>query len=275
MENNAVHTVITNDGVEIAGKVVGEGSPLVLLPPGPAECEQGWERTLPSLKQHFRCYLMNTRGRGLSEDHANHSPERLIDDVLTFSESIGEMVTLVEWGSGLWAYVAAQNHPAIRAVAVYEPGADEVMTDADAEQVNEVFETVWALAAEDRAKEAAAFFIEHSQVFYTNEDLATGIPLDFWQAAAEYLSTYLAEQNAIYESDMPSPMDPAILKQIEVPVLLIQGTKTTPYFVESVEYVAKHVQNSIIRKIDQAAHFGPCLLPEVFADELAKFLASL
>lgn len=39
---------------------------------------------------------MNTRGRGMSEDHADHSPSKLVEDVLIFSESIGELVTLVE-----------------------------------------------------------------------------------------------------------------------------------------------------------------------------------
>ena len=275
MHQQKIHKAISIDGIVIAGKVVGKGDPLVLLPPGPAECEQGWEHALPSLEQHFRCYLMNTRGRGLSEDHEDHSPSKLVEDVLTFSESIGESVTLLEWGSGLWAYVAAQSHPAIKAVAVYEPGADEVMADADAAQVNEVFETVWALSAQGRVKEAAAFFIKHSQVFYTDEDLGTGIPFDFWQMAAEYLPMYLAEQNAIYESVMPGPMDPSVLTQVEVPVLIMQGTKTTPYFVDSVEYVAKHVQNPMIRKIDKAAHYGPCLHPEVFVNELTVFLKSI
>lgn len=275
MENFSIHKAISDDGVEIVGKVVGEGSPLVFLPPGPGECEQSWKYALPVLQERFTCYLMNTRGRGMSDDHPDHSPERLVEDVITFSESIGEPVKLVEWGSGLWAYVAAENHPAIRVVAVYEPGADEVMPDGDAEQVNEVFERVWALAAEDQFKDAAAFFIENSHVFYTNEDLATGIPYDFWQAAAVNLPIYLEEQNAIYESDRPSPMDPSILTEIQVPVLLMQGTKTTPYFVESVKYVANHVQNPQIRKIDQAAHFGPCIHPEVFADELADFIASV
>ena len=275
MENHVIHKVTSDDGIEIVGKVMGDGRPLVFLPPGPAECEQGWENTLPFLKERFSCYLMNTRGRGLTEDHDDHSPARLVDDVLTFSQSIGKPITLVEWGTSLWAYVAAQNHHAIGAVAVYEPGVGEVMPVADAEQMNEVFEKVWALTADGRAQEAAAYFIERSQVFYTNEDLATGIPYDFWQAAAVNLPIFLAEQEAINESGMPSPMAPSVLTKIKVPVLLMQGTKTTPYFVDSVEYIAKHVQNPHIRKIDQAAHFEPCIHPDVFADELADFIASV
>jgi pimeloyl-ACP methyl ester carboxylesterase len=271
MDSNLIHKANSEDGVEIIGKVYGEGRPLVFLPPGPAECEQGWKSALPALKERFTCYLVNTRGRGLSNEHPDHSPERLVDDVLKFAESIEEPVTLVEWGSGLWAYVAAENHPAIRAVAVYEPGADEVMPDGDAEQVNEVFERVWALAAEDQVKDAAAFFIENSQVFYTDEDLATGIPYDFWQAAAVNLPIYLEEQNAIYESDRPSPMDPSILAKITVPVLLMQGTKTTRYFESSVQYVAEHVTRGQIRKIDNAGHFGPCIHPDLIGRAIEEF----
>lgn len=272
MDNTSLHKAISEDGITIVGKVIGTGEPLVLLPPGPAECEQGWKDLLPFLIDHFTCYLFNPRGRGLSEDHPDHSPERLTDDVLSFSQSIGQPVTLLEGGSGLWAYTTAQNHPSIRAAAVYEPGVDEVLPDPLADQLGQVFMRVADIAANGRLVEAADYFIEHSHIIYSDEELATGVPKAFWQVAANNIPIFLAEQAAIFESSMPNPMDSTILSKIQVPVLLILGTKTTTYFIDSLKYVANHVQNVHIQKIDQAAHFGICTHPEAVADVLVNFV---
>jgi hypothetical protein len=55
---------------------------------------------LPFLEDHYTCYPMSTRGRGLSSDNADHSLERLIDDAQAFAESIGEPVGLVATSGG-------------------------------------------------------------------------------------------------------------------------------------------------------------------------------
>jgi hypothetical protein len=45
---------------------------------------------LPLLVERFTCYLMSTRGRGLSGDNANHARERQFEDVAAFVQTIGE-----------------------------------------------------------------------------------------------------------------------------------------------------------------------------------------
>jgi pimeloyl-ACP methyl ester carboxylesterase len=274
MDQVKIHKVVSEDGIEIGAKVIGEGHPLVLLPPGPAESEQGWQHLLPFLKNRFACYLMNTRGRGLSADYPDHSPVKLVGDVISFAESIDRPVTLVEAGSGLWAYTAANNHPAIGAVAVYEPGVDEVMPDTIAGRLGEVFERLAEIAADGRLIEAAEFFIEQSHIIYSDEELATGVPRDFWRAAAVNIPIFLADEAAKAMPGVPSPTAPSALSKIKVPVLIMRGSQTTPWFIDSANYVAEHIKNSNIQVIDHAAHFGICTHPEDFADALTAFLTS-
>jgi pimeloyl-ACP methyl ester carboxylesterase len=274
MDNNIFQKAISDDGIEIVGKVVGEGSPLVFLPPGPAECGQGWENVLPFLEKRFKCYLMNTRGRGLSDDHPDHSPVKLVGDVIAFATSIGQPVTLLEAGSGLWAYVAAKNHPAISSVVVYEPGVDEVMPEWLAGRLEEVFVRVAEIAAEGRLVEAAEYFIEHSHIIYSDEELATGVPRDFWRAAAINIPVFLTEEAEKAKPSVPSPTAPSVLSKITVPVLILHGLQTTPWFVDSVNYIAEHVENPFVQKIHHAAHFGICTYPDVIADEIAMFLSA-
>jgi pimeloyl-ACP methyl ester carboxylesterase len=275
MDQDQVHKAISKDGIEIVGKVMGEGSPLVFLPPGPAECEQGWQYVLPYLQKRFTCYLMNPRGRGLSDDHPDHSPAKLVGDVISFAESIGEPVTLAEAGSGLWAYAAAENHPAIGSVVVYEPGVDEVMPEKLAGQLADVFVKVAEIADEGRLVEAAEYFVEHSHIIYSDEELVTGVPGDFWRAAAENIPIFIAEEEEKVRFVDPSPTAPAVLSKITVPVMILIGSQTTPWFVDSVNHVAKHVENSKIQEIDQAAHFGICTHPKEITMAMVKALKYL
>jgi pimeloyl-ACP methyl ester carboxylesterase len=272
MNNEKKHSAISVDGTKIIGRVYGQGPPLVFLPPGPAECEQGWQYVLPFLENCFTCYLMNPRGRGLSDDHPDHSPEKLVGDVIAFATSIGDPVTLVEAGSGLWAYAAAENHPPIGSVVVYEPGVDEVMPEKVAGRLGEVFERVADIAADGRLVESAEFFIEHSRIIYSDKELATGIPGEFWRVAAENILVFLTEEAEKAEYVEPSPTAPSVLSKINVPVLILRGSQTTNWFVNSANYVAEHVKNSYIQVINHAAHFGICTHPDVFADKLTAFL---
>jgi pimeloyl-ACP methyl ester carboxylesterase len=134
------------------------------------------------LSERFTCFLLETRGRGASDDQPDHSPDRLVEDVVAIAESVGEPVGLVGWGSALSARVAARDGDAVSAVAVYELGAGEVMSEEAGKRMGEVFAGVAELVAEGRLVDAARAFIEDSDVIYSEEDLASGAPAEFWEA---------------------------------------------------------------------------------------------
>ena len=105
MSNQRTHYVTTTDGVTIGGTVHGQGPPLVFLQGMPwAMATSTGERLLPHLTGRFTCYLPSLRGRGLSGDHPDLSPGRMVDDFLAYVDSIGEPTGLVGWSGG--AYLA-------------------------------------------------------------------------------------------------------------------------------------------------------------------------
>ncbi len=267
--------VASRDGTEIAARVHGQGPPLVLLPAGPGDSDLSWRRVLPFLSEQFTCYLLETRGRGLSDDHPDHSPDRQVEDVLALAESIGEPIGVVGWGSALWARVAAQDAAAVFAVAVYETGAGEVMSKESGERMGEVFAGVAELVAKARLVDAARAFIEGSNVIYSEEDLASGAPAEFWQAAATRLPLFLQEKEQAAGSGRPGPTSPSVLGKIAMPVLLLHGGRSSQWFSDSVEHVARHLPEATVRQIPAAAHFGPYTHPRAVADEMIRFFTEI
>jgi pimeloyl-ACP methyl ester carboxylesterase len=128
MTDERIHRAESADGTKIAGRVYGEGLPLVLVHGAPHDGDIAWEALVPHLIDRFTCYLPSLRGRGLSDDNPDHSPPRLEEDVTAFVDSIGEPVGLVGWSAGVsWALGAAAANGAVAAMAGYEPTIIPVM----------------------------------------------------------------------------------------------------------------------------------------------------
>ena len=274
-DQERVHRAVADDGTEIVARRHGQGPPIVLLPAGPGDSELSWRHVVPFLSEQCTCYLLETRGRGESNDHPDHSPDRLVEDVVAFAEDIGEPVGLVGWGSALWARVAARHADEIFAVAAYEPGAGEVMSKESGKRMGEVFAGVGELAAEGRLADAAHAFIENSDVIYSEDDLATGAPREFWEAAADRLTLFLQESKQASASGHPGATSPSELMKIAMPVLLLHGDRSSQWFSESVQHIAEHVPDATLREIPGAAHFGPFTHAQAVAEEMGRFFTEV
>jgi pimeloyl-ACP methyl ester carboxylesterase len=265
--------VATDDGVVLVATVHGQGPPVLMLPAGPGDSSTCWQCVRPLLSEGFTCHLLDTRGRGASGDHPDHSPRRLVQDVLTYAATIGEPVGLVGWGAALWARVAAEAPDSVGAVAAYEPGANEVMNEDVAATLEATMPLVGELVEQGRPVEAANAFLEKSSVIYSEDELATGVPSAFWTESARRLDVFLQDEQA-EASTQPGPTEPTVLSAISAPVLLLTGTRSRPWFRDSVRYIAEHLPNATVRDIEGAAHFGPHLEARAVADEMARFFAA-
>lgn len=268
-----IHEARSIDGTRIAARIHGEGPPLLLLPAGPGDSETSWHKVVPFLSERFTCYMLNTRGRGLSGDHTDHSPDRLVEDVAAFAESIGEPVGILGWGSALWARVAASKSVAVFAVAVYEPGAGEMMSKEDGQRMGQVFAGVGKFVADGKLVEAARAFIDGSSVIYSDQDLDSGAPAEFWEAAADRLPLFLQESKQASGSGQPGATSPETLGKLTMPVLLLHGDRSSKWFSDSVQHVARHLPDATVRQIRNAAHFGPYTQPGAVAEEMIRFFA--
>jgi pimeloyl-ACP methyl ester carboxylesterase len=273
MDEDRIHRAVSDDGTEIAGRVLGQGPPLVLVHGAAADGESEWGAQLPRLTQRFTCYVMSTRGRGLSADHADHSPERLVEDIRAFVESIGEPVALAGIsGGGMHVLGAAGRTDAVSAVAVYEPVVFEVADEAYLANFREAVVAVREAVTRCEPAEAARAFLR-SIATDAEKELLTGAD-DLLEEAGRFAPVDLLEfQHHIAASAKLSPTDPSTLANISAPVLIMYGDQTPhAVFADGARYVADHVADALVRVIPDAGHLAATLGAEAVADEIERFL---
>ena len=159
MDTDRIHRATSPDGTTIAGRVHGHGPPLVLVPGRPSDGETCWPLLLPLLTDRYTCFALNTRGRSLSDDHPDHSHERLVQDVTAFVESIGDRVMLFGHSAGgVHALETAARTSALRALALYEPALTELADEDVAARMGDALERVARAAEEGHLTDTAKLF---------------------------------------------------------------------------------------------------------------------
>ena len=271
MNEKRIHRAVSADGTEIAGRVVGVGPAVVLVHGGIGHGDLAWQALLPHLADRFTCYLPSTRGRGLSGDHPDHTPPRLVEDVAAFVDSIGEPVRLVGWsGSGPWCLGAAAQSDSVLAVAAYEPVVPGTGA-ADMPRIGAAFERAGMAAANGRLVDGVRAF---AAGVCTDDEITALEQTSFfaqWAGALPAMLNDLGQDNAY---DGPRSIDPEALAQVRCPVLVLRGEQTllTSLWGESAEHVARYARDARIRDLAGVGHFAPLLAPELVSGELISFI---
>jgi pimeloyl-ACP methyl ester carboxylesterase len=274
MNEQRIHRAVSADGTEIAGRVMGEGPALVLVHGGIGHGDLAWEAMLPHLTDRFTCYLPSTRGRGLSGDHPDHSPPRLVEDITAFVDSIGEPVRLVAWsGSGPWCLGAAAQSASVIAVVAYEPVVPGAGDD-DMPRLGAALGQAGMAVADGRLVDAVRAF---TAGICTDDEIAaleTTTFFERWAGAVPALLNDLGQDND-YEG--PRSIDPAALEQVRVPVQVLRGEQTllASLWGESTAHIARHVLDTYIRELPAVGHFAPVVAPELVAEGVISFLESV
>ena len=271
MSNQRTHHVTTTDGVTIGGTVHGQGPPLVFLQGVIGDGDIDWHALLSHLTGQFTCHLPSMRGRGLSGDHPDLSIGRLVDDVLTYVDSIGEPAGLVGWslGAGL-ALLAAAQCDAVTAVAPLDPLAISMMDEQERAAFGGAVARMGEVAAGGRLADAARAFAGYP---FNDEDIAVADDLGYFKASGRYVQTManFFQQQMVYEG--PKPDDPAVLSVISAPMLVLHGSNTTPFGIFSARHVADHVPNARVHEIPGAGHAAALTHPKVLAAALTEFFS--
>jgi pimeloyl-ACP methyl ester carboxylesterase len=269
MDGGWIHRTKSNDGTEIAGWVQGQGPPLVFLHGGAGDGETSWSALAPLLSERFTCYLMSMRGRKPSNDHPDHSRERLVQDIVAFAESIGEPAGLVGHSfPGALALEAAARTLAVSALALYEPTLFD-LGPRDSARDGAAFQRISEAVAEGRLVDAVRIFVE-DVALASDEELALLEEAGVFEAMARNLPVDLAEAA---QSGPPQLSDLAVLERVTIPVLLLYGSRTPPFYRAVVGAVAQRLGHPQVRELPGAAHLGPQVAPEPVAKELARFFA--
>ena len=278
MTDERIHRAVSADGTEIAGRVEGDGPPLVLVHSAPHDGDIAWEAMLPRLTDRFTCYLPSIRGVGLSGDNPDHSPPRLEEDVNSFVDSIGEPVCLVGFStSGPLVLGAAIHSGAVAAVAVYDLLVGSVMREEHLTSLAAMLEQMGAAAAEGRLVDAARTSHHHSATDDEFAALEAGyLGGEYFERCAEIVPAALQwiQQGAAYEG--PLATDPEMLAQTAAPVLVLRGQEILPWLgtvlANSEQHAAQHVADLHVREpLPGLGHYAPLLAPERIARELISF----
>ncbi len=126
MDTDRTHRVRSADGTEIVGDVTGDGPPLVLVHGSLEDGRTCWRAMLPFFEQEFTCYLPSTRSRGRSGAATDLSPQRRLEDVIAFVDSIDQPAFLFGESDGGALALGAAAVTDVEAVAAYEPTVFEV-----------------------------------------------------------------------------------------------------------------------------------------------------
>ncbi|HUH08121.1 MAG TPA: alpha/beta hydrolase [Egibacteraceae bacterium] len=276
MTDDRIHRAISADGTEIAGRVHGQGPPLVLFHGLLEDGDTCWEALVPHLTDRFTCYRPSSRGVGLSGDNPDHAPPRHWEDAVAFVDSIDAPVFLMGESDGATqALHAAAEAAAVVAVAVYEPFVGSVMRENDLARLGAVVEQTAEAAADGRLADAARTF---TRAVATEDEIAALEATDFFEHNSRYVPVLLQDLQASMAYEGPQPTDPSELAKIAAPVLLLRGQQTLhgTFFADSEQHVAQHVADPHVREpLLRVGHWAPSIAPEPIAKELISFFESV
>lgn len=271
MSADRIHRTVSDDGTEIAGRVHGQGPPLVFISSLLGDDTTSWAALAPMLSDQFTCYLMSTRGRGLSEDNPDHTSARLLEDITAFVDSLNAPVGLVGHSSaGALALEVAARCATVTAVTVYEPTLMEFANDDDAASVVEALAKVQSLAEEDRLVEAATVFFT-DLIRCPDDELEMLVQAGAPQLAASYVPVAM---NEVAQSGTPRLSDPEVLDHVTVPVLVLTGARTHDFWHDVSGELARRLVHADVRRVDDVAHFAPLIAPDRLAGEFRQFFES-
>ena len=275
MCSRRIHRATSDDGTEIAGRVHGDGPPLVLFHGAPHDAHLAWEALVPHLADRFTCYLPDQRGRGLSGDSDDHSPPRLEEDAVAFVDSIGQSVIVVGWSYGVFATLAAAaNSDAVTAAALYEPTIIiPVMREDDLADLFAMLELLGAAVAEHRLADAARVF----HTWIANDDEVAALDSDYFERSGTAFPPMTRTVAAAQAYDGARSTDPGAMAQITVPVLLLRGqhTRLASFYADTQTYIAEHLADPHTRELPGLGHFAPTAAPGPVADALISFSESV
>jgi pimeloyl-ACP methyl ester carboxylesterase len=271
MQHGTIHRATAADGTQIAGRVVGQGPPLVLVHGGLSDGETAWLELAPALSEHATCFLLNLRGRGLSADHPDHHFDRYASDVRTFVDSIGGSVGLFGHSSGArYALGAAASGAAVSALALYETALPEI-DDSMGQRWRSVMTRIARAADEGHLTDGARAFLADIAMA-TPSELEAAENAGVFPLLAPSVPATLREAEQVLTYRLLDMLD---LARISVPVLLLHGADSHPFYAAATHRLAERLTTVELREIPDAGHLGPQRAALSVAGELARFLAQV
>jgi pimeloyl-ACP methyl ester carboxylesterase len=256
-------TFASRDGTPIACARSGNGPPLVLVH-GTTADHTRWGPVLPALGARFTVYACDRRGSGASGDGPSYAMEREFDDVAAVVDGIGGPVDLLGHSYGaLCSLEAATRAKNLRRLVLYEPPipAGVPITPPG------VIDRLQALLdVGDREGVVRTFMLEVPRVSPAQLDRMRSLPA--WQARVAPAGTIPRELRANDQYTFA----PERFRDIKVPVLLLLGGDSPPFFRAAFERVQAAIPSAQLVVLPGQQHVAIDTAPDLFARDVLAFL---
>jgi pimeloyl-ACP methyl ester carboxylesterase len=258
-----MRTVTSKDGTTIAFDQYGAG-PVVILVDGALQYrafDQGMKQLADLLSPHFTVIRYDRRGRGDSTDATRtYEQSSEVEDIEALIGAVGGLAFLYGISSGgalaLEATLALGDK--IKKLAIYEvPYNDEENARTGwRDYTRRLLELVEA----DRKGDAVGHFM-----------MLTGMPPEQLEGMRQHpmwhlwesIGLTLAYDAVVMGEDSSVPADRA--RRVSIPTLIITGSATYPFMLESARTLAKAIPNAQHHTLEGQSH-------EVSAEALAPIL---
>ena len=264
---NALETVISADGTEIAYGRTGTGPPVVLVHGSGVSDHRRWDMAdvRQTLAKQVTVYAMDRRGRGESGDTAPYSLEKEMQDVVAVVESIGEPVVLLghSYGANIALEVSLIT-PSLQGFILYEPGIavdDHQMSDTAA-----VSRMNGLLSAGKNEAALMVFCRDIAGLSFEEIDAFRADPS--WEDRVAGAHTLPREEAAIGEHELR----PARFAEMTTPTLLLSGGESPQKFRDATKAVHEALPNSRIVSFEGQQHVAMTTAPTRFVDEVLAFV---
>lgn len=253
----------------------GMGVPVLFIHGSLADC-RSWEHQQKVVEQSFRFIALNLRYHGAEvwpDEGTAYSVTDHARQVILFIRGLNlGKVHLVghSYGAEVAMYVALQAQDLLSSVVFHEPPGDFLVIGPDAPAILDervkLFAPAKAAATAGRLDEAARLLI--TAVMNHGPDL--------WEKASDSSRAIILDNARtlplLFSALPPTPLTCDQLNQIKVPVLVINGENTMPYFERVGQRLTVCIESSTRTIIPHTTHASQDQDVDAYNDVLLSFL---
>ena len=256
---------------EVFFREAGSGPGVVCIHANASSSSQ-WRGLMDLLAQKFRVLAPDTYGAGKSPARPRGRKISLRDEVALLDpvfERAGEAFSIVghSYGGGVALVGGVIHRERLRSVALYEPSLFALVERESPKDVDGIRNTVVAsVAALERgdAPGAARCFID----FWMGAGSFDRMPERVQAASAESVRDIQDWKDALFDEPTPA----AVLAELDVPVLLMVGSKSPRSSRAVAQRLADVLPQVETVELEGLGHMGPVTHPGKVNEVMARFL---
>lgn len=261
-------TVTSKDGTTIAFDAWGEGQPLIMIDGAtayravnPINAQAG-----QLLRDEFKTYAYDRRGRGESTDTKPYAVEREIEDLAALIDHAGGSAMVFGWSSGgVLALDAVAAGLPISRLVVFEPPF--VVDDSRPPLPSDYVERLDAAVAAGRPGDALALFVT-AGAGGSDADVAAFRQSPEWSIYEKIAHTIAYDGRIMGTTMSGNPLPRDRWAAISIPVLVMHSTGSAPSLITAARAAAELLPTATLQAVEGQFHSADA---DVLAPVLRRF----